>query len=169
MTFVDWITAIGIPSIIIGLVYIGGRLHLLSSLDRTMVKLKANVKVIADFLIIRNDGFDHGRLQSYSPLKLTSNGEKFLHEVGFPLVFEEHSDEFFRCIDSEQPSTDYDIEAAAIRCVFFLFDQPYFHPIKDYLYQHPREEKTELIRVAGIYVRDKYMARKADQMHASAS
>lgn len=158
MTFVDWLTAFGIPSIIICLIFIGGKLHLLSQLNSTMEKVKCNIKVIADALIVgKFEGFDHGLLQAYSPIKITERGDKLLNEIGFKKVFEEHSQDFVKCIDNENPKTDYDIEKSAIKSVFYLFDKPYFNSMKDYLYQHPDNPKDGIIMLAGIHVRDKYM------------
>ncbi len=161
MTVTDWITVIGIPSIVCGLVYIGGRLQVLSQLDSAMSKVKCNVSLIANALIgARFAGFDPDKLQAYSPLKITEHGDKFLDQIGFKTLFQSHSNEFFKCIDEEQPKTDYDIENAAIKCVFCLFDQPYFNKVKEYLYQHPNESKDDVIKVGGIYVRDRYMEQK---------
>lgn len=144
-----------------GLIYIGMKLQLLSHLDRTAEKMKKNIKVIADALIKSDVPFENELLESYSPLHLTDKGKQYLDKIGFVKLFSEHSQDFFDCINDEETQTEYDIENSAIRCVFFLFDKPYFNEVKNYLYNNPNEDKKELIKVAGIYVRDKYTEQKS--------
>ena len=50
-SLLDLLIAVGIPSIIIGLVYIGSKMQLLESLNVTVDKMKTNLKVVSDFLI----------------------------------------------------------------------------------------------------------------------
>lgn len=160
MSLTDVFNTIGTVTILSTLVYIGKKLQVLSDLQRTMSKVKNNLKVIADALITAKIDFDHSRIESYSPLRLTEEGAKYLRDIGFFKLFEEHGEDFFDCIEEDRPQTPYDVEKAAMRSIFFLFDQPYFYEIKDFLYQNPRESKKELMQVAGIYVRDQYLKYK---------
>lgn len=158
-TVLKVIMGIGIPSIIVACVYIGKKLQILSSIEITIVKIKNNIKIVGDCLIADgNIGFDHTKLESYSPFKLTEKGEKFLEELGFFDIFKDHSDDFFNFIDSEDPKTEYDVGASAMKSIFFLFNNKYFYPIKNYLYENPKKEKLKtLILYIGVYVRDKYL------------
>jgi len=143
-----------------GLLYIGAKIQLLSHLDKTIGKIKNNVNVIANTLIKSSIPFDEERLQTYSPLKISEKGTKFLEDIGFIELFSENYQDFFDCIDDDDPKTEYDTESSAARSVFFLFDKPYFNSIKDYLYKNPKEDVKEVIKIAGIYVRDRYVERK---------
>ena len=143
-----------------GLLYIGKKLQILDNLDKAVNMLKHNTQIISNALIGSDVEFDHGRLRSCSPLQLTEKGEEFLDEIGFKTLFEHNSEDFLNFIKNENPQTDYDIENASIKSVFFLFDNPYFKDVKEYLYNNPKEDKKELMNVAGIYVRDHYLERK---------
>lgn len=159
MTILNLIIAIGIPAIVGSLIYIGRKLQVLDDLKQTMEKMKINLKVACDSLIQLNL-IDGNKLQTYSPIKITDIGEEYLKKIGFDKIFAEYSQDFFDSIKSERPQTDYDIENAAIRSIYALFDKPYFNPIKDYLYNNPKEDRKEMMSVAGIYVRDKYLEKK---------
>jgi len=76
--------------------------------------MKINLKVIGDFLTCNNSEFNPNELQGYSPLELTEEGKRFIHNIGFTSIFTKHKDDFFQCIDNEQPKLKYDVEAAAI-------------------------------------------------------
>ena len=162
MEIKDIFTVVGIPSIVVGLVYIGAKLQILNDLKGTIEKIKNNIKVITDTLIKSDLPFYGEKLQTYSPINLTEKGQTFLSDVGFIKLFEDNKNDFFNYIDSEKPKTDYDIENVALRSVFFLFDKDYFNPIKEHLYNNPKDTKNDFIRVAGIYVRNKYNDKQKD-------
>jgi len=157
MSLYNFIVGIGVASIVICLVYIGRKLQILDDLKATSEKIKNNLKVVCDHLT-GTDGtaFESGKLQTYSPISLTDLGKKYLKDIGFIEVFNQNCDDFYGYIESEKSTSDYDIENAAIRSVSVLFDKEYFQPVKEYLYNHPKEDKSELLKVAGIYVRDRY-------------
>lgn len=150
------IMGIGIPSIVIGCICIGCKLQILDTLEETTKKVKHNIKLVADCLIESSVEFNHTRLEEYSPFKITEKGEKWLREVGFIEIFNENSQDFFEFIDSEKPTTKYDIENSAIKSFLILFEKEYFDPIKKYLYTHPQESLSSMSKVAGVYIRDKY-------------
>lgn len=152
------ISTMGTVAVFGGFIYVGRKLQILDNLQVTMEKMKNNVKVIGDSLIQSNlTDFDGSRLQTYSPVRVTEKGISYLQEIGFLNVFSSHKNDFFNTISSETPQTNYDIELASIRSIYLMFDKSYFNEIKDYLYNHPKENKNELIKIAGIYVRDKYI------------
>lgn len=160
-TLKDIISGIGITVIAGALLYIGRKLQILDDLKKTVDKIKTNVKVVSDFLISSELPFDSNMLQNYSPIQLTGPGKDYLKTIGFMDLFNTHAGDFYSCIEKETPTTDYDIENASIRCVLQLFNKEYFRPIKDHFYNNPKEDKGSFIRVAGIYVRDRYMERSS--------
>lgn len=152
------IVIFGVPTSIGALIYIGRKLQILDDLQKTSEKIKSNVKVIGDALIQSSlTQFDGGKLQAYSPVQITEAGDRYLKDTGFIQIFSENEDEFIKCVLDENPKTDYDIEIASVRSVFLMFDKPYFNRIKNYLYNHPKESKTEFSKVAGIYIRNRYL------------
>jgi len=69
------INYIGIPTMVIVLIYIGKQLHILTELKKTSETIKHNVKVILDFLAKKASfHFDTSELKNYSPLTLTPEG-----------------------------------------------------------------------------------------------
>lgn len=158
ISFIDVIITIGVASVIGGLIYIGRKLQILDDLKNTSEKIKANVKVIGDFLTRNNKNFNASELQAYSPFQLTEAGEKFIKDIGFDNVFNQNKTEFFRCIDSEKPKLKYDVELAAIRCISFLYDKEFMNFLKVYFYNHPDRNLENTAPTLGVYVRDKYLA-----------
>ncbi len=136
-----------------------GKTEIAESIKDALKPLKNNVKVISDYLINSALPFDHTKLEAYSPLKVTAVGEQYLSAVGFAQVFSDHKEAFYEYIEREDPKNDYDIENAAIRSVLQLFQEEYFFPVKNYFYNNPNEDKNSFFRVAGVFVRDKYMSR----------
>jgi len=155
--FLNIITTIGVVSVIGGLVYIGRKLEALDGLTATTEKIKANVKVIGDFLTRNYKNFNVEELQAYSPIRLTEEGEKFVKDIGFDNVFHAHKEDFFGCIDSEYPKLKYDVESAAIKSIGFLYDREYMNFLKVFFYNNPDRNLENTAPTLGIYLRDKYL------------
>ncbi|OGH64188.1 MAG: hypothetical protein A2821_03810 [Candidatus Magasanikbacteria bacterium RIFCSPHIGHO2_01_FULL_41_23] len=151
-----FINIVGIPSLLLGFLYIGKRLQLLDDINNTVKSLKHNIKVICDHLISKFDGFDHTLLVNYSPLKLKPEAVKLLEIIGFIEMFKQHKQDFFDLINNEQPKTKFDVELQSIKAVLILFEKDYFTEVKNYLYNNPNVEYKKFAQVLGIYVRDKY-------------
>ena len=151
---------IGIPAIIVALLYIGRQLQVLDNLVTTTDKIKANVKVIGDHLTTESTNFNPRELQGYSPLQLTADGKKLIKELGFDNVFSAHKDDFCSIIDGESPKLKYDVEKAAIRSVLSLSNsKEYMDFLKVFFYNHPDRNLGNIAPTLGIYVRDKYLER----------
>ena len=142
-----------------GLIFIGIKLNVLNTLVKTVNLIKENLKLVTDSWSF-GIPFDAAKLKVYSPVQVTEQGLAYLEQTGFISAFAEHANDFYTVIDQEKPTTDYDIENLAIRSVIQLFHHPYFVPIKDYFYNHPQEDRNSFIRIAGTYVRNKYMEHK---------
>ena len=117
MEFLNVIIAIGVATTVGGLIYIGRKLQILDDLKIVTDKVKGNLKVISDFLIRDNKNFDSSELQVLSPFTLTAVGENFIKKIGFQNVFNEHKEDFLRCIESEKPKLKYDVETAAMKSI----------------------------------------------------
>lgn len=153
------VVIIGVPSIVVGLVYIGKKVQKLDTLEMAMDKLKHNLKVVTDFLIKTSIlNFDHAALQSYSPLRFTDSGAAFVKKIGFEQVFSRNKADFFGYIESEHPKLKYDIEILAIKSIYFLAEKPYMNFLKIYLYNNPGKSLDNVALTLGIYVRDRYLA-----------
>lgn len=163
MKLLDVLLSIGVFSVLAAFIYIGRKLQKLDDLNKTTEKIKINVKVIGDYLTSSSNDFDHSELQSYSPLKLTKEGEKLIDELGFGQVFEQHQDDFCDFIDGENPRLKYDVEIAAIRSVFVLYERKdYMNFLKVFFYNNPKRNIKNTAPTLGIYIRDKYLAKHSE-------
>lgn len=149
---------IGVPSMVVGFIYVGRKLQTLDRLESTTEVLKHNVKVIADFLGQNANNFNATDIKNYSPVQLTESGSAFLEDLGFEDVFKKNKADFFAFIDEEEPHLKYDVENAAIKSIFFLKDKPYMKFLKVYLYNTPKRRMNDVAPTLGIYVRDQYLA-----------
>ncbi len=134
-----------------------------SKLDKTLDILKHNIRAIAISLFkVEHIDFDPTYLRDYSPLKITPEGLKYLEKVGFARIFKDRSDRFFRAIDMDKPKVKYDVEYSAIKTVFALLDRDYFKPVKIYFYNNPSEDIKSFAKLAGVYVRDRYLEKHTE-------
>lgn len=154
---IEIISAVGFVSVIGGLLHIGRKLQVLDDVKITTDKIKANVKVLTDFLIRANTSFDPSELQSYSPLQMTDVGRKLIAETGFGSVFDVHRQEFFQLIDEEEPKLQYDVEQAAIKSVYTLAEKEYMDFLKVFFYNHPDRKLENTASTFGVYIRDQYL------------
>lgn len=154
----DLISYIEIPVMLGAFIYIGRKLQILDSLEASMEKVKHNVKVVSDYLTKHYSQFDPRELKTMSPVTLTSEGYKFVEDIGFTNVFEKNKNDFFQYIDGEQPKLKYEVESAAIKSIYVLSDKEYMAFLKVYLYNHPNRLLENTAPTLGIYVRDKYLA-----------
>jgi len=162
MTILQWVNtaviAIGIPTIVGALIYIGKKLYLLESLEKSTEKIKHNMKVVGDYLTRHHTKFNPSDLKAFSPLNLTEAGKKFISSIGFENVFEKNKSDFFQCIESENPKLKYDVEVAAIKSIYVLYDKPYMEFLKVLFYNDPNRNMENSASTFGVYVRDKYLA-----------
>jgi hypothetical protein len=149
---------VGFAFMMVGFVYIGRKLQILDNLEATVEKIKINLKVVTDFLTKDNKNFNPAELQTYSPRRLAPEGEQFIAEHNFDVVFAQNKADFFRCIDDESPKLKYDVEAAAIRSISVLSDKNYMSFLKVLFYNDPKRNMQNTAPTLGVYIRDKYLA-----------
>lgn len=153
---VELISALSLPSMIGGFVYVGMKLQVLDGLKHDMDVVKFNLKAVCDTLVRKGD-LDPGVLKNYSPLQLTEKGQAFIRKVGFDGVLSKSRQAFFAVIDREEPKTKYDVETSAIKSIYGLGSEAFMNPVKIYLYEHPEAGRTYAATL-GVYVRDAYLA-----------
>ncbi|TSC78864.1 MAG: hypothetical protein G01um101433_54 [Parcubacteria group bacterium Gr01-1014_33] len=157
ISLLDVIVAIGVASMIGGLIYIGKKLQILDTLTITTEKIKTNLSAVANHMI-KNYKFDPSELHTYSPVQLTEVGNNFIRTLGFDNVFEKNKSDFFSFIDSENPKLKYDVELAAIKSISVLYEKEYINFLKVFFYNHPARNIENTAPTLGIYIRDKYLA-----------
>ncbi|MBI4598882.1 hypothetical protein HY734_01650 [Candidatus Uhrbacteria bacterium] len=162
MDAIQWINAfivlIGVPSIAVGLVFVGRKLEVLDSLETSCAGIKHNLKVIGDYLTRHHATFDPSELHALSPLQLTPQGRQFLEELDFDNVVAANKTDFFACIDEEHPKLKYDVETAAIKSIYTLTEKPYMQFLKVFFYNNPERSLENTAATLGVYIRDLYLA-----------
>lgn len=157
-SFIQIATLIGVLATLIGLpVFIGRKLQVLDDLSGTVEKIKNNLQVVTTHLTRKHEDFSAGEIQSFSPLRLTEDGMKLVEELKFDEAVTRHKDDFFSYIDGEGPTAKYDVENAAIKSVYFLFEKPYLRPLKTFFYNNPKRNLENTAPTLGIYLRDEYL------------
>jgi hypothetical protein len=152
------ISTVGVVSMLGGFLYVGRKLQLLDDLVKTVNTMKYNLKVLSDHITRSDTTFDPSELKMYSPLHLTSSGNKLIKTVKFDEIFENNREVFYAVIDSEEPKLKYDVEASAIKSIFALSDESFMNPLKIYFYNNPNRNLQNAAPTFGVYIRDKYLA-----------
>lgn len=162
MNFLQWlnavIIAVGIPAIVLALIFIGKKLQVLDTLEKSADKIKHNLKVVGDYLMRYHQDFNPNELQVLSPLQLIPGGEDFIVQVGFDKVFIANKTDFFKFIDGENPKLKFDVEVAAVKSIYGMSDKVYMNFLKILFYNKPVRNMENTAPTLGIYVRDKYLA-----------
>ena len=153
------ISTLGIVAILTAFLYVGKKLQILESMDECMRKIKTNVNVITLYLTRHHAQFNPSELQTLSPFQLTPTGEDFIKSIGFDTVFAQHESDFFAFVDSEQVRLKYDVETAAIKSIYGLYEKPFMEFLKIFFYNHPDRNLENTASALGVYVRDKYLAK----------
>lgn len=156
------VVLIGVPFLMGSLLKLGRKMQILDSLQESTQKIKHNLHVVSNYLIRNHTKFDHSELQSFSPLKLTKKGEKFIEEIGFDTIFSEHKIDFFQFIDGEAPKLKYDVELAATKSIYVLSDKDYMSFLKVFFYNHPDRNLENTASTLGIFIRDQYLDQHPD-------
>lgn len=151
------ITTVGIVAILGACVYIGRKLQILDNLNGCMDKMKINLGVISSYLTRNHTKFNPSELQTLSPFQLTDQGNQFIKTIGFDNVFEKHKNDFFEIISNENVKLKYDVETAAIKAIFVVYDESYMDFLKIYFYNNPGRNLENTAPTLGVYVRDRYL------------
>ena len=151
------VVTIGLPTIIIASIYVGKKLQVLSSIDTCVDKMKDNLTVISAYLTRNHNKFNPSELKTLSPYQLTPEGNAFIRSLGFHNVFNDQKSDFFGFIDNENVRLKYDVEAAAIKSVYALYEKPYLEFIKVYFYNNPERNLENTAPTLGVYIRDEYL------------
>lgn len=155
----EFFSLITLPTLVGVAVYFGRKFQVLDNLDRTMTVVKDNIKIISNALVVSgNVEWDGTLLKDYSPLNLTEEGKQYLEQTGFIQVFNDHQQAFLAVIEHEKPNTKYDVENLAVKSVFLNADADFMQPVKEFLYNHPKDNLPALAKVASVVIRDTYLA-----------
>lgn len=161
-TFLDnlqeFFALITLPTLVGASIFFGRKLQTLDQVDKTMNVMKKNIKIMSNAMIQSSKvEWDGTLLRDYSPLSLTEEGLQYLEKTHFIDIYREHEDAFVQYIEEENPKTKYDAESLAVQSVLLNADSEFMEPVKVYLYNNPKDSLASLAKVAGVYIRDKYL------------
>lgn len=92
-----------------------------------------------------------------SPLQLTEKGKNLLKESHLSEIIDDNLDKFLENIAEKSPQTGYDVETSAFLAIFSFFNDPIMNPFKHYLYEHPKVNQDDILKLGSIYLREKYL------------
>lgn len=152
MTILNVILAIGIPSIIAALIYIGRKLQILDSVE---IKLES---IYERFIKIeeRVDNLWKDKIApAHSPRQLNEYGNKILAESGIKEIIEEKKDQLLSIVKQLGISNAYDAEQAVLSTVEKLPEHcpDVIDRLKNGAYKTGATLDTVLL-VGGIYLRN---------------
>ena len=91
-----------------------------------------------------------------SPISLTERGKQLLNESGAKKFVDLNFDLLFKKVEEHAPKTAYDIQEYSGKVLSELKNDDIIIPLKEYAFKEGLEI-TDLITVAGIYLRDKIL------------
>jgi hypothetical protein len=155
MTGAELINAIGIPSVIAALIYIGAKLNTLDTLKNELnSNIKPDLKDVRERLATF-EGKSAGIYMAQSPISLTGVGQTYLDESGLQKYIDDNKKVLLdQCDHTNTMQTPYDVQEVA----FSFFDKHEFpkkvdDALKTYAFNHG--VSMDIIRrIAGIYFRD---------------
>ena len=124
MTALQWvnaaIVAIGLPTIVSALIYIGRKLQVLDNLkDEIDANIRPDLKDVRERLATW-EGKSAGLYQSQSPISLTKEGRRYLQESGLLRFIDENQEDLMQQCDHDRSMrTPYDVQHIA----FEFFDE----------------------------------------------
>lgn len=152
------IVFVGVPSILVAMIYIGRKFQTLDNLEKCTEIIKFNIKAVANSLAKADSiNFDHSMIRDYSPLQLTNDGLQMITEAGFIDVFSDNEESFFNGINLDNPKTKYDVELGAVKALLNLFETDIMKPVKIYLYNNPKTNYKQFLWMCAVYIRDEYL------------
>lgn len=106
---------------------------------------------------------DPSKLKLYegnSPLTINKEGWEVLEKTFLKEGIDKNLDELFTWIDKIGVKSALDVESLSIGIISYFIqdnDAQIFKKTEDYLYNNPQYNNYEVYKVAGLYLRDKYL------------
>jgi hypothetical protein len=155
MTGAELINAIGIPSIVAALIFIGAKLNTLNTLKNDLDKnIKPDLKDVRERFATL-EGKAANLFQTLSPISLTDKGREYLEASGLKAYINANKTLLMdKCDHTNTMSTPYDVQ----QTTFALFDELDFpkdieKQLKNYAYNQGATMDA-LRRVGALYFRD---------------
>lgn len=152
MSIQNVITLIGIPTIVVALIYIGRKLQVLDTVEKTMEKMYERFIKVEERV---NTLWKDEVAPAHSPRQLNDIGKKILNESGIKEIIIEKKADLLAKVKEINPTNAYDAEQATLNVVS---DLPKHCPdvipqLKDGAFKVGQGMETVLL-VGGFYLRD---------------
>lgn len=130
----------------------------------TLAKLMLKIDNIERVLIAKDESLLDRFSVTHSPRQLNDAGEGLLKDSGAKVLLEAELPRLIELIDKEEPHTALDVEQISYRVLLAESGEPWFVPIKNFIYNHPVYRDTPihvgaLCFVMGISLRNSYLTR----------
>jgi len=141
---------------------------------KTIKEIKNGIIRIEKFLIFQFGAAAAGIfMMNQSPTRLSVVGIKLLKESGGMKLIDENIDLFISSLKSTLPKTALDVENNSFEVLFKNSDTEMFREVKDFIYNNPVYEGTQInltsiVKISSIYLRDKYFEKHPDILEESA-
>ena len=132
-----------------------------------LLKLMSKIDNIERVLIAKDNSMLEHFSVTHSPRQLNDAGENLLRDSGAKVLLEAELPRLIELIDKEEPHTALDVEQIAYRTLLDESSEPWFIPIKNYIYNHPVYQDIPihvgtLCFVMGISLRNSYLDRHSE-------
>jgi len=152
MNIQNIITTVGIPTIVIALIYIGRKLQVLDTVEKRIESIYERFIKVEERV---NTLWKDEVAPAHSPRKLNDRGLGILNESGIKNIIEENKDKLLAQVKLLNPTNAYDAEQATLTVVSELPNHcPEVIPrLKDGAFRVGQGTETVLL-VGGFYLRD---------------
>lgn len=105
--------------------------------------------------------------QSHSPLALTEAGEALVKDSGFMKIFDVIKDELVEKLESQSPSSQYDVQEKARKILSWdMANDVRFEPVATWAYKNGKD-LNQILRLGGLPLRDYYFEKHPEIVNSN--
>ncbi|MDO4707455.1 MAG: hypothetical protein Q4A61_03410 [Porphyromonadaceae bacterium] len=144
-------------------------------IEEKLTRMDHVLSKISEWVMKKDNDMIESISQKQSPRQLTPVGLILYEASGAKKLLEEHLEDLICALEKKKPQTAYDVEEQAYYVAYNKFNEPYFKPIKDFLYLapdpyevlNPETGQTEPVKlniitmshIISLPLRDEYLKR----------
>ncbi len=155
---INIICAIGVPAIVVCLIYIGRKLQKLDDVDDKLKNVDSKVIDIDKLTLLTKEKVDtlwNERFAiSNSPMQLNERGEMILDKSGIKEIIDKHLDELFIKVKEKNPENAYQVQERSNKVVYKLENKQGILPILENGAYKTGVDIDTVLAVGGLYLRD---------------
>ncbi|OJV35602.1 MAG: hypothetical protein BGO33_13790 [Bacteroidia bacterium 43-41] len=148
-------------------------LRVTNEVNVTVSGMEDRLIEVLKWIIKKDSKMTDALMAKASPLNITPLGYVVYNESGAAKLMEEHLPAFIDTLAGIDPKTAYDVENESFNIILKNTGQPYFKPLKDYLYVAPDPAKfvnpdtkkevdislslSQIAKLMSLVLRDEYL------------